>query len=136
ANVAFKKMSLAWALGLTVAGCNGSYSEPMGPSHPAPSSPSAPGHPDDGFFPDGGLTPQLAPPARLGAVVTPERRPPPISGGTLTVTPDGALAVAADPDRDQVHLVTLSDKSVTSLAFPAGSEPGRAVLDASGRAHV
>lgn len=123
--MAFKRRNLVWALGLMAACGDGS---PVGPTGSEPPSPTA--DIDAGFFPFPG------PPPGLGEVVTPERRPPPISGGTLTLTPDGAMAIAADPDRDQVHVVTLADKSVTSLAFPTGSEPGRSVVDADGRAHV
>lgn len=40
--------------------------------------------------------------------------PPPVSGGTLAVTDDGTLAVAADPDRDRVVIVALGTRSVRS----------------------
>jgi mono/diheme cytochrome c family protein len=127
--VAFKRLNLAWALGLMVSACDGGNASPL--ARPTSKPPEGfPSTVDEGF---GVFTPL---PPGLGAVVAPERRPPPISGGTLAVTADGALAVAADPDRDRVHLVTLADKSVTSLAFPTGSEPGRVVIDPNGRAHV
>jgi hypothetical protein len=63
--------------------------------------------------------------------------PPPISGGTLTVAPDGRTAVAADPDRDAVYVVDLPGRSVLhTVSLAAGSEPGRVAIDAHGRAHV
>jgi hypothetical protein len=69
--------------------------------------------------------------------VTLANPPPPISGGTLAVAPDGRTAVAADPDRDLVYVVDLPARSLLrSVPVPAGSEPGRIAIDASGRAHV
>ncbi|KYF56606.1 hypothetical protein BE08_02570 [Sorangium cellulosum] len=63
--------------------------------------------------------------------------PPPISGGTLLVTADKALAVAADPDRDRVSLVDLVTGEVEpDLALRAGDEPGRVIEGAPGTAHV
>ncbi|WP_438026821.1 c-type cytochrome [Sorangium sp. So ce233] len=70
------------------------------------------------------------------AVVSPVP-PPPISGGTLLVTADKALAVAADPDRDRVSLVDLVTGEVEpDLALQAGDEPGRVIEGAPGTAHV
>ncbi|WP_437958528.1 c-type cytochrome [Sorangium sp. So ce119] len=63
--------------------------------------------------------------------------PPPISGGTLLVTADKALAVAADPDRDRVSIVDLvTGEAVPDLALQAGDEPGRVIEGAPGSAHV
>ncbi|MGK3997416.1 c-type cytochrome [Sorangium sp. So ce1024] len=64
--------------------------------------------------------------------------PPPISGGTLLVTADKTLAVAADPDRDRVSLVDLVTGEVEpDLAqLRAGDEPGRVIEGAPGTAHV
>jgi hypothetical protein len=61
---------------------------------------------------------------------------PPISGGTLLVTADGKMAVAADPDRDQVYLVDVASKAVRVTALQPGDEPGRLVEDGAGRIHV
>lgn len=61
---------------------------------------------------------------------------PPISGGTLAVTPDGSQAVAADPDRDLLYLIDVPTRSAQSLPLTAASEPGRVVLDDLGQAHV
>ena len=44
----------------------------------------------------------------FGATVVAAVPPPPISGGTLIVSADGRLALAADPDRDLVYGVDLS----------------------------
>jgi len=72
----------------------------------------------------------------FGATVTQAVSPPPISGGTLLVSRDGTLAVAADPDRDQVYVVNLATSAVTTLALQAGDEPGRLVEDGAARVHV
>jgi hypothetical protein len=62
--------------------------------------------------------------------------PAPISGGTLAVSADAALAVAADPDRDRVSIVDLTAGTARHLALEKGDEPGRVVLDPTGRAFV
>ncbi len=62
--------------------------------------------------------------------------PPPLSGGTLLATRDGAHAVAADPDRDSLYIVDLTTHAVTTIALTAGDEPGRLVEDGVGRIHV
>lgn len=66
---------------------------------------------------------------------TAAKPPPPISGGTLHVTPEG-LAIAADSDRDVVWLVDLATQGVRKVALQPGDEPGRVVVDLAGRAHV
>jgi hypothetical protein len=61
-------------------------------------------------------------------------RPKPISGGTLAIV-DG-VAIAADPDRDLVHIVDLAEQSVLhTVALEPGDEPGR-VVTGNGLAHV
>lgn len=77
-----------------------------------------------------------------------DRRQPPISGGTLLVTRDGAFAVAADPDVDQVSIVGMSDgapgcsgcgthpRLLESIELARGEEPGRLAEDGDGRVHV
>jgi cytochrome c553 len=61
----------------------------------------------------------------------------PISGGTLRILSDGRTAVAADSDRDQVYVVDLLTKKVTStVTLTAGDEPGRLVEDGAGLVHV
>jgi hypothetical protein len=63
--------------------------------------------------------------------------PPPISGGTLLVTKDGARAIASDPDRDVIYIVNLSTNHVDKqVSLFHGDEPGRLVEDGSGRIHV
>jgi mono/diheme cytochrome c family protein len=71
------------------------------------------------------------------AAVTQDHGPPPISGGTLATLPGGRLLVA-DPDTDRVLVVASGEtpRLVLELAGPRGNEPGRAVFDTHGRAHV
>ena len=55
--------------------------------------------------------------------------PPPISGGTLSLSSDGRLAVAADPDRDQVYFVDIETQAlVRTVRLPERSEPGRVTI--------
>jgi len=76
-------------------------------------------------------------PQRLDSVIVADRPPPAISGGTLAVTDDGTLAVAADSDRDRVYLVsTAGTNQSRTVKLDQGTEPGRVVLDGSGAAHV
>lgn len=61
----------------------------------------------------------------------------PIDGGTLLVTADGALAIAADPDRDIVSIVDLATASVTErIDLLEGDDPGRIAEDAVGNLYV
>jgi DNA-binding beta-propeller fold protein YncE len=70
-------------------------------------------------------------------VVTAERTPPPISGGTLIALRQVGRAVVADPDRDVIQIVdTRSFVRIGSIALEVGAEPGRLVEDAEGRVHV
>jgi mono/diheme cytochrome c family protein len=63
-------------------------------------------------------------------------RPRPITGGTLVVTSSG-MAVAADPDRDLVHVVDLAAERVRhTIALSPGDEPGRVVGGTGSLAHV
>ncbi|WP_437953820.1 c-type cytochrome [Sorangium sp. So ce296] len=63
--------------------------------------------------------------------------PPPISGGTLLVTADKNLVVAADPDRDRICIINLDTLEVDAvLPLEAGDEPGRVIEGAPGTAHV
>jgi mono/diheme cytochrome c family protein len=62
--------------------------------------------------------------------------PPPLSGGTLAISEDKKIVVAADPDRDRVHVVTLEGEIVKSVDLTKHDEPGRVALDDGGRAHV
>jgi mono/diheme cytochrome c family protein len=68
-------------------------------------------------------------------VVSLDRPPPPIAGGTLAIA--GNLAVVGDPDRDAIHVIDLVRRErVQRIALPEGSEPGRAVAGPDGRVHV
>jgi hypothetical protein len=58
-----------------------------------------------------------------------------IAGGTLLVTKDGH-AIAADPDRDAVHIVDLASQSVKTVALLEGDEPGRVVEGEAGIVYV
>jgi mono/diheme cytochrome c family protein len=63
--------------------------------------------------------------------------PPPLSGGTLIVLPDGHTAVASDPDRDSIWVVDLGTaKLAKAVSLNAHDEPGRLVADAAGHVHV
>jgi mono/diheme cytochrome c family protein len=75
-------------------------------------------------------------PTDVRAAAQPLHAPPPISGGTLAVTPDGMIAVAADPDRDRVSVVALDTFQVRHVALEAGDEPGRVLAADGGRAYV
>jgi len=63
--------------------------------------------------------------------------PPPISGGTLAVAPDGRTIVASDPDRDRIYVVDIPTRTVKhDIVLAPGSEPGRVAIDSHGFAHV
>lgn len=63
-------------------------------------------------------------------------RPPPILGGTLTLALDNT-AIAADPDRDLVHVVDLDAGEVRhTITLEPGDQPHRVVLGSADRAHV
>ena len=122
--------------GFGAGGSTSSVSSP-GPGG-APASPAPPRRP-----PDSSTTPLLVPgalvppkPAPFASLTVREQLTPPIAGGTLAVLADGSRAVASDPDRDAVHIVDLASGERRSVQLPAGSEPGRVVLDPSGQAHV
>lgn len=63
--------------------------------------------------------------------------PPPVSGGTLLALRDGNIAVAADPDRDAVYVVSTSSAQLLhTVVLQPGDEPGRLVEDGAGLVHV
>ncbi len=64
------------------------------------------------------------------------KSPPPISGGTLAISPDDRIAVAADPDRDRVSIIELSSDASSTIALERGDEPGRVVIGTDNRAYV
>jgi hypothetical protein len=95
--------------------------------------------------PPGGGTGYHPPPTATGlyidshaqSVIQAPHAPPPISGGTLGVTHDGALIVAADPDRDRIILVDVERGTTIVRELPQGAEPGRVAIDDSTHfAHV
>ena len=94
--------------------------------------------PNDEFgFLDGGFgMKSQSVPASLQQVVTAERPPPAISGGSLVVSEAGDVAVAADPDRDAIYVISLPEGKVRTISLAQGSEPGRVTLDGKGHAHV
>jgi mono/diheme cytochrome c family protein len=95
-------------------------------------------------YPYGGadypVTPPEGSPEQNQPVVIAAVRPPPLSGGTLLVSRDGARALASDPERDRIVILNPDLQEavhvVATVALPERSEPGRAVEDANGRAHV
>jgi cytochrome c553 len=91
----------------------------------------------EGTASSGGFSggPQPSFPATVSAT-TP---PPPISGGTLLVTQDGKMAIAADPDRDAIYGVDLTAVPLAvrfTVALKPGDEPGRLIEDGAGHIHV
>lgn len=87
--------------------------------------------------PDTKPQPPITVPPELGPTVRADVPPPPLSGGTIAVAPDQRTVVAADPDRDRVYVVDLDEaKVVHTVVLDEGDEPGRVVVDGSGRAHV
>lgn len=66
-----------------------------------------------------------------------EAPPPALNGGTLLVTRDGALAVAADEARDRLSVVDLqSERWLGEVTFAKGAEPGRIVEGRAGTVYV
>ncbi|MEZ4447904.1 MAG: c-type cytochrome [Nannocystaceae bacterium] len=64
-------------------------------------------------------------------------RPSPILGGTLTLSGDGGLAIASDPDRDLIHVVDLSTNKVRhTVALADGDRPHRVIFGSEGQVHV
>lgn len=86
-----------------------------------------------GTRPHGDTTPHPS----FGATVIASEPPPPIFGGTLTVSRDGTLAIAADPDRDAIYLVDIGARQLLrTISLPARSYPFRVAEDGAHRAHV
>jgi len=84
-------------------------------------------------FPDAG--PPERPPVGLPLVFGVDPLPP-ISGGSLEVSPAGII-VAGDADRNNVLVLDPAEGRVVGLVpLSAGDEPGRIAFDSSGRAHV
>ncbi len=63
--------------------------------------------------------------------------PPPVSGGTLHVTEDGRYAIASDPDRASLYVVSLETRTeLHRIVLGPQDEPGRITDDSAGRVHV
>jgi len=76
-------------------------------------------------------------PLDIGPTVTASEPPPPISGGTLAISPAGDVIVAADSARDVVHVVDAVEREKkATIVLEDGDEPGRVVVDGAGRVHV
>ncbi|MFP6684937.1 MAG: hypothetical protein VB934_09495, partial [Polyangiaceae bacterium] len=62
---------------------------------------------------------------------------PPISGGSLLITRDGAFAVAGDADGDRLIVWSIAAEELAfEMDLEAGDEPGRMVEGAAGVVHV
>jgi mono/diheme cytochrome c family protein len=94
-----------------------------------------------GDLTDGGTgfdpTPEPPPRPFYGPTQTLADAPPPASGGTLALSADGRIAVAADPDRDAIFVVDTELRKVSStIVLNPHDEPGRVIIDGLNRAHV
>ncbi len=126
-----RRGGVAWVLAL---GFWGGFA--VGCSKPEPETGDFMGDDDDFGGSVGGMGGKGTP-TDFRAVVTAERTPPPISGGTLIALRDGGRAVVADPDRDRIAVVdTKNLMAAGEIALEPGAEPGRLVEDADGRVHV
>lgn len=68
--------------------------------------------------------------------IQPRVRAKPIIGGTLEVTPDN-LAIAADPDRDLIHIADVETMELLhTISLDDGDEPGRITLGDDGMAYI
>ena len=129
------------AASVMVVGCNGT-TYGTGPDYqgggyypPDDSSDPAPFGPGSGTdFADAGV--QKGPQPSFTSVHL-DDAPPAISGGTLLVTSDGDHVIAADPDRDQVYVVSLASNTlVKTLSLSKQDEPGRVAEDGAHLVHV
>lgn len=84
----------------------------------------------------GGFRGATGPAPTFGAVVTQAVPPPPIAGGTLLAGKRGGPSLVADPDRHALYVVDVRKGTSRTILLPESDEPGRAVHDAAGRAHV
>ncbi|WP_236514836.1 c-type cytochrome [Sandaracinus amylolyticus] len=101
-----------------------------GPARPMPTTP-----PIDTPRADAGVPPP--PGFDGGTIIQAAEPPPPISGGTLALSRDGSLIVAADPELDTISIVDVENATLRhTIELTEGDEPGRVVIDGAGRAHV
>ncbi len=121
-----RRLIAALVLGLAAASCARTTPTPgEGPSGPPVGA-------DGGAFGNVSLNPLIF--DTNASVADP---PPAISGGTLVILPDGVTAVAADPDRDTIAVVNLTNHALTAnIPLLPHDEPGRLVADAAGHVHV
>jgi len=63
-----------------------------------------------------------------------KRTPPPLSGGTMTVTSSGQV-IAADPDRSLLYIIDVGARKTQTIELMEGDEPGR-VITLGSRAYV
>lgn len=115
---------VVWSLAALVAGCAfpSDVVEPVGLADGG-----------TGPFPPVAHPPPDFPPRSLPAVVIAAPPPPPITGGTLALSADDRFALAADPDRDLIHVADPTAGTARAIAVPG--QPGRAVID-GGRGFV
>ncbi len=80
---------------------------------------------------------EVGPPS-FGETVSLAEAPPPISGGTIAVSPDDQVVVVADPDRGHVQAVSLAGHLALLGTVDVGlaSRPERVAFDDAQRAHV
>ena len=98
--------------------------DPMDPLDPDAEDDDTGGASADGSDPERGL-PQAYRPL------------PAISGGTLLLLDDDRFIVAADPDRDLIHVFDrIAAVETAAIELPFGSEPGRVAEDGAGLAYV
>lgn len=109
------RTSLLFAL---LAGCNG-----LIPGEPADSRSVA--------SIDGLLTSQAKRPTEL---TRPDNVPPPLSGGSLTISRDNQVAVAGNPEADKLYFAQLMPpKLLKTVSLPRGTEPARIVETSDGK---
>lgn len=144
--------SLMWRLrttlfALVVGGCGDPNRYPWIDRWAVPDTGVTPRRDGGGPIPDGGFfelptdaptpvgTQSMLPAPTL--IVRDPVPPPPISGGNVYATSDGATIVVADSDRDRVYLVDAATYTVrTNIELMPNDEPGRIAEDASGNVHV
>jgi mono/diheme cytochrome c family protein len=113
--IANRRTSLVFAL---LAGCNGLV-------------PGEPAAPQSVASIDGLLTSQAKRPTEL---TRPEKVPPPLSGGSLTISRDNQVAVAGNPEADKLYFAQLMPpKLLKTVSLPSGTEPARIVETSDGK---
>jgi hypothetical protein len=86
---------------------------------------------------DYAYTPPPPPPQPVFGDVVKADATLPMSGGTLTILSGDQTAVAADPERDTLHVIDLAKNAeLATIPLSAHDEPGRIVEDAAHRVHV